>query len=161
MAIKGEITNLINKANNQNQSDNVSQGNNDSTPTMENSPVLVEEDMGEGQEGLSHRGPKKSGGATARRSSSTTLRRASMASFRGHRRKLLDKEVTASKTKQGSEFSEQGKVKWNVYGEYAKASNLLPWPSMLCRLLGLKPLKSVSCKILHSLSSWACHFEIS
>lgn len=136
MAMKGEITSLVNKANNQNQSDNISQGNDSSTPTMKNSPVLVEEDMGKGQEGLGYFGPKMSGGTTARRPSTITLRRASLASFRGHRGKLLDKEVAVNKTKQGSEFSAQGKVKWNVYGEYAKASNLLAVAIYAMTLMG-------------------------
>jgi ABC-type multidrug transport system ATPase subunit len=158
MAMNGEITNLINKANNQNQ--NVSQGN-DSTPTMKNSPGLVKGDMGgEGQEKLGHLGPKKSGGATARRSSTTTLRRASMASFRGHRGKLLDKEVAAGKTKLGSEFSEQGRVKWNVYSEYAKASNLFGVAIYALTLMGAQTAEIGTLQILHSLSLWACHFEI-
>lgn len=136
MAMKGEITSLVNKANNQNQTDNISQGNDSSTPTMKNSPVLVEEDMGKGQEGLGYFGPKMSGGATARRPSTITLRRASLASFRGHRGKLLDTEVAVNKTKQGSEFSEQGKVKWNVCGEYAKASNLFAVAIYAMTLMG-------------------------
>jgi hypothetical protein len=48
----------------------------------------------------------------------------------------LDKEVAASKTKQGSEFSEQGKVKWNIYGEYAKASNLFAVAIYVMTLMG-------------------------
>jgi len=136
MAMKGEITSLVNKVNNQNQTHNISQGNDSSTPTMKNSPVLVEEDMGKGQEGLGYFGPKMSGGATARRPSTITLRRASLASFRGHRGKLLDTEVAVNKTKQGSEFSEQGKVKWNVYGEYAKTSNLFAVAIYAMTLMG-------------------------
>jgi ABC-type multidrug transport system fused ATPase/permease subunit len=129
MAMKGEITNLIDKANNQSQSDNVRQGGSGSAITMKSSPVLAEE-------GLSRHSPKKSGGATPRRSSTTTLRRASMASFRGHRRKLLDKEAAGSKTKEDSEFSDQGKVKWNVYGEYAKASNIFAVAIYAMTLMG-------------------------
>jgi ABC-type multidrug transport system ATPase subunit len=136
MAMKGEITNLIQKANNQDQSENVSQANNDSTTTVKNSPVLMEGDTGKGKERLGHIGPKKTEDTTARRSSTTTLRRASMASFRGHRRKLLDKEVAAGKTNQGREFSEKGNVKWNVYGEYAKASNLFAVAIYVITLIG-------------------------
>ena len=52
----------------------------------------------------------------------TTLRRASLASF--HRGKLSAKatdEERARLTGQKKEHMEQGKVKWNVYNEYAKA----------------------------------------
>jgi hypothetical protein len=42
-----------------------------------------------------------------------TLRRASAASFRGSRGKIRDEEEPQLKSKQGKEFSEQGKVKWN------------------------------------------------
>lgn len=56
-----------------------------------------------------------------RRESTVTLRRASEASVHG-RKKLYDVE-TQKKTTQLKEFSEQGKVKWDVYREYAKMSN--------------------------------------
>ncbi|KAK3379821.1 P-loop containing nucleoside triphosphate hydrolase protein [Lasiosphaeria ovina] len=59
-----------------------------------------------------------------RADSMVTLRRASTASFKGPRAKFYDEENPA-KTKQGKEHSEQGKVKWSVYAEYAKASNLV------------------------------------
>lgn len=54
-----------------------------------------------------------------------SLRRASAASFgKNDRKRLLDVENTPKRTAQAKEFSEKGKVKWSVYGEYAKASNL-------------------------------------
>ncbi|KAH6849996.1 ABC transporter type 1, transmembrane domain-containing protein [Chaetomium sp. MPI-CAGE-AT-0009] len=59
-----------------------------------------------------------------RTGSMTTLRRASAASFKGPRGKLHDEE-NPSKTRQAKEHLEQGKVKWSVYGEYAKANNLV------------------------------------
>ena len=65
--------------------------------------------------------------STNRRFSSATLRRASAASVSKRRRKVADEEngVTGiRKTTQQKEFSEQGKVKWSVYIEYAKAANL-------------------------------------
>jgi hypothetical protein len=70
--------------------------------------------------------PIKTGaGAKPRSSSMATLRRASTASFRGPRGKLTDEEIGgSSKTKQAKEHLEQGKVKWSVYGEYAKMNNL-------------------------------------
>ncbi|KAM3473295.1 hypothetical protein MY5147_004840 [Beauveria neobassiana] len=61
-----------------------------------------------------------------RSGSLATLRRASTASFRGPRGKLTDEEVTPSRrTLQKKEFVEQGKVKWSVYGEYAKENNAI------------------------------------
>ena len=56
-----------------------------------------------------------------------SLRRASSASFHGPRGKLLDEETggrrSDSKPK-SKEHVEQGKVRWDVYFEYAKAANL-------------------------------------
>ncbi|PKS10337.1 hypothetical protein jhhlp_002088 [Lomentospora prolificans] len=54
-----------------------------------------------------------------------TLRRPSAASFKGPRGKLTDEEVAGSRTKQAKEHSEQGKVKWDVYIQYAKDNNLV------------------------------------
>jgi hypothetical protein len=42
----------------------------------------------------------------------------------------------AGKTNQGREFSEKGNVKWNVYGEYAKASNLFAVAIYVITLIG-------------------------
>ena len=56
--------------------------------------------------------------------SSLSLRRASSTSFRGPRGTVTDDEETGNKTTQNQEVSEQGKVKWSVYAEYAKTSNL-------------------------------------
>lgn len=57
-----------------------------------------------------------------RRGSSHTLRRSSTASFRLPNFNV-DSEDTR-KSKHGKEGMEQGKVKWSVYIEYAKASNM-------------------------------------
>jgi ABC-type multidrug transport system ATPase subunit len=67
-----------------------------------------------------------SAGRRSRRSSAVTLRRASMASARGPRWKHSDEEEAKNGVKktQTKEATEHGKVKWQVYGEYAKASNL-------------------------------------
>lgn len=59
------------------------------------------------------------------KSDNTSLRRASMASSSSPRRTGVDEESQSHlKTQQNKEFSEQGKVKWSVYAEYAKTSNL-------------------------------------
>lgn len=84
------------------------------------------EELAEAEEDVPELVPIKAGatGNKPRTSSMATLRRASTASFRGPRGKLTDEEVTSSRTKQKGEFVEQGKVKWSVYGEYAKMNNL-------------------------------------
>jgi ABC-type multidrug transport system fused ATPase/permease subunit len=68
--------------------------------------------------------PIKSHGDTRRRTSTVTLRRASTATWQGPRRKLGDEE-NVLKSKQTQEIAQQGKVKWGVYGEYAKNSNVV------------------------------------
>ncbi|KAF8463649.1 putative ABC metal ion transporter [Kalaharituber pfeilii] len=79
------------------------------------------------------------GGASAlkssRRYSTVTLRRASAASFHKGRTKIADEE-NGKRTTQLKEFSEKGKVKWSVYGEYAKASNLWGVAIYLITLIG-------------------------
>lgn len=59
-----------------------------------------------------------------RRQDFAELRRASTVSMKRPHGKLLDEESAIVRTRQLKEHSEQGKVKWSVYGEYAKASNL-------------------------------------
>lgn len=87
------------------------------------------DEMEEAQEGLASlqaiRPGPRSGKPKKRKNSFATLRRASTASFRGPRGKLTDEEVANSKTRQAKEHVEQGKVKWSVYGEYAKMNDPL------------------------------------
>ncbi|XDG00923.1 hypothetical protein ABKA04_000538 [Annulohypoxylon sp. FPYF3050] len=88
------------------------------------------EEIEEAQEGIAELAPIKTGPSTdsaaqRRTGSMSTLRRASAASFRGPRGKLNDEEEPSSKTRQAKEHLEQGKVKWDVYVEYAKTSNLV------------------------------------
>merc|ERR1711977_228712 len=83
-----------------------------------------EDEIEEAQERLTQLQPIRPGGSGVkkRKGSAGTLRRASTASFKGPRGKLRDEE-DGHKNK-NKEFSEQGKVKWDVYAEYAKTSNL-------------------------------------
>ncbi|KAI0532895.1 metal resistance protein YCF1 [Xylaria digitata] len=86
------------------------------------------EEIEEAQERLVELAPIKIGASSSahnRRGSMATLRRASAASFRGPRGKLGDEEDPSAKTRQTKEHLEQGKVKWDVYLEYAKTSNLV------------------------------------
>ena len=57
--------------------------------------------------------PEGDAAGKGRAMSVATLRRASAASFRGPRGKLVDEETGGSRTKQAKEHSEQGKVKWD------------------------------------------------
>jgi ATP-binding cassette subfamily C (CFTR/MRP) protein 1 len=62
---------------------------------------------------------------TAAKTRRTSLRRASHASLTRDRRKIRDEEARPERrTMVTKEHSEQGKVKWSVYGEYAKACNI-------------------------------------
>lgn len=147
MAMKGEIANLIRTSQNQDQSEADSNRTSESIMSDEDSTVYGgspadvedEEDQAEAeaaQENAAHLAPLRPGGGTARRVSNNTLRRASTASFKGPRGKLTDEEGGGLKSKQTKEFSEQGKVKWSVYGEYAKTSNLAAVAIYLILLLG-------------------------
>lgn len=88
-----------------------------------------DEEMEQAQEDLASlqaiRPGPRSGAPKPRTDSFATLRRASTASFRGPRGKLTDEEAAPSKTRQAKEHQEQGKVKWSVYGEYAKMNDPL------------------------------------
>jgi ABC-type multidrug transport system fused ATPase/permease subunit len=75
----------------------------------------------------------KSRGSMDRQCSSTNLRRASAASFKGPRGITHDEEGAGPRTAQNKEHSEQGKVKWNVYAEYAKWVPL--YPGSVCKRL--------------------------
>lgn len=147
MAMKGEIANLIRTANNESEytedeshddsspsSDATVYGTGDSSEVEEIDQIEPEE-ADEAQPMLA---PIRSGPRTTqRKSSNLTLRRASTASFRGPRGKVTDEEAGDNlKSKQTKEFSEQGKVKWNVYAEYAKTSNLGAVAIYLVMLLG-------------------------
>jgi ATP-binding cassette subfamily C (CFTR/MRP) protein 1 len=146
MAMKGEIAQLIRTSQNEDQSEADSNRNSDSVVSDEESTVYggspiddEDEDQVEAeaaQEGAARLAPLKPGGGNARKYSSNTLRRASTASFKGPRGKLTDEEGGGTKSKQNKEFSEQGKVKWSVYGEYAKTSNLAAVAIYLLLLMG-------------------------
>ncbi|KAL2016276.1 hypothetical protein VTK56DRAFT_3904 [Thermocarpiscus australiensis] len=133
MATKGLVFDLIKSAG-QNGS---GQGSLIGTPTgsdSETSTVIEapsnsqeKEELEEAQEGLGTLQAIRPGPGTSSRprsGSMATLRRPSTASFKGPRGKLHDEENVTSRTKQAKEHSEQGKVKWSVYGEYAKVNNL-------------------------------------
>ena len=145
IAMRGEVSNLIRTASNEEEDRSTTSEENStetSSPGSEESTTVVgtgnsEEEADEAQEGLGQLTPIRPGGASAvRKASDTTLRRASTTSFKGPRGKINDEEGAGIKSRQSKEFSEQGKVKWNVYGEYAKTSNLIAVGIYMITLLG-------------------------
>ncbi|KAL8667629.1 MAG: hypothetical protein Q9202_000484 [Teloschistes flavicans] len=134
IAMRGEVANLMKTANNEEaESSSPSEGSSSkatSSPDSEDSATVIgtgngeEEERDELQEGIGELAPiRAGGGGSGRKSSFNTLRRASTASFKGPHGKPEDEEL--GKTTQSKEIGEQGKVKWDVYGEYAKTSNLI------------------------------------
>ncbi|KAK3717789.1 ATP-binding cassette glutathione S-conjugate transporter ycf1 [Vermiconidia calcicola] len=149
-AMKGEIAQLIKTASSeeseQSEDDKTSDspstesetvyGNETPAEDVEEEEALEEE---EAQEDVGYLAPiKPNGGGPLRKGSSVTLRRASTASFRGPRGKTTDEEENkvVLKSKQSKETSEQGKVKRDIYLEYAKASNLPAVAVYLVMLVG-------------------------
>lgn len=136
MAMKGEIASLIRTANNEEEENfsttpegdegsiNTSEAEDSTAVTTDASSEV--EGLDEMQEGLSQL-TSTPGGAVGDNYEVTeeTLRRASTISFKGHHGRVKDEEADGAKSRQNKEFTEQGKVKWNVYGEYAKTSNLV------------------------------------
>ncbi|KAJ4350561.1 ATP-binding cassette glutathione S-conjugate transporter ycf1 [Ascochyta clinopodiicola] len=143
MAMKGEIASLIKTSQNEDQNEDSAPS--DSVTSDEESTVYGgspasdedqdREEVEAAQEGASHLAPLRTTNGTARKHSFATLRRASTASFKGPRGKTSDEE-NGLKSKQSKEFSEQGKVKWSVYAEYAKTSNLVAVAIYLALLAG-------------------------
>ena len=131
MAMKGEIANLVKTSSNDEEDSSspssaskLSDDTEASVPVVENSAIF---DDGDAEEALATVGSFeaiRTGTARTRKSSFNTLRRVSTASFHGPRGSVADEEGIAITSKQSKESSEQGKVKWSVYGEYAKTSNL-------------------------------------
>jgi ATP-binding cassette, subfamily C (CFTR/MRP), member 1 len=132
MAMRGEVANLIRSSTKDDESSS------EAGPATEGedsdaSTALVDYDVDdeveteereEAEQRVHGLVPIHSGRVTARKTSYNTLRRASTASYHGPVGKLSDEE-DGLKTKQTKEVSEQGKVKWSVYTEYAKQSNLV------------------------------------
>ncbi|GAB1197901.1 hypothetical protein APSETT444_007206 [Aspergillus pseudonomiae] len=139
LAMKGEVANLIrttmNDSDDDNSSDNglASPESSDSTTIIDNADSDELSDTDEAEQEIGSLLPIRSG--ANRRTSTVTLRRASTVSWKGPRRKLGDEE-NVLKSKQTQETSQQGKVKWSVYMEYAKNSNIVAVCFYLATLLG-------------------------
>ncbi|KXT17553.1 hypothetical protein AC579_6187 [Pseudocercospora musae] len=149
MAMKGEVANLIRtssseeqNADDESRTSGVGSPYSESTVYIPDSPEDPEEEA-EAEDGLTQMAPIRptgSGPIATRKNSNMTLRRASTVSFRGPRGKVTDEEENKGKlkTRQSKEFSEQGKVKWDVYKEYAINSNLWAVAIFLVTLIGAK-----------------------
>ncbi|KAI8964119.1 ABC transporter type 1, transmembrane domain-containing protein [Daldinia sp. FL1419] len=133
VAMKGGIADLVKSTGQESgtaSSSSSPEGSRSETSTyIEPDNSQDKEEIEEAQEGIAELAPIKTGPSTSstaqnRRGSLSTLRRASAASFKGPRGKLSDEEDPNYKTKQAKEHLEQGKVKWDVYLEYAKTSNI-------------------------------------
>lgn len=167
-AMKGDIAQLIKTASsNDDEADDLASESpsTDSMTVYENATPEDIEEQQEAEESIGHLEPiRAGGGAVLRKDSNLTLRRASTVSFNGPRGKLSDEEdnkVTsctlnhdntmidvfqaAMKTRQTKEFSEQGKVKKDIYIEYAKASNLGAVCVYLVMLLGAQSAQIGTC----------------
>lgn len=145
IAMKGEVANLVRTANNEEEEGPTTPQDDDSsinTSDAKDSTIVTTnassqvEDLDEMREGLSQLTPAPGGAISGSyQVTEETLRRASTASFKGHHGRVTDEEADGVKSRQSKEFSEQGKVKWNVYGEYAKTSNLVAVGIYLVMLL--------------------------
>jgi ATP-binding cassette subfamily C (CFTR/MRP) protein 1 len=131
---KGLVADLLKTAgqDSNNASSSSSGAGSETSTFIEPETAEEKEEIEEAQERVPEMVPIKAGGQAMtdkpkpRTSSMATLRRASTASFRGPRGKLTDEEIAgSSRTRQAKEFVEQGKVKWDVYLEYAKENNLI------------------------------------
>lgn len=140
VAMKGAVAEMLKTAGQDsgNGSGASSSGSSSETSTViEPESSQTKEELEEIQEQVPEMVPIKTGPSMQikpRTGSMATLRRASSASFRGPRGKLTDEELSG-RTKQQREFVEQGKVKWSVYGEYAKENNLYAVAVYLVTLL--------------------------
>ena len=148
MAMKGEISNLIKTASNE-ESHSEDDSKESRSPHSDESQTVYDtdsnpdndEEVAEVQEGGTVLAPIRTSGGPARRVSGLSLRRASTASFHGPHGKLTDEEGGNLKSKQTKEVAEQGKVRWSVYAEYAKTSNLIAVAIYLLTLTGAQTLQ--------------------
>ncbi|RKF62208.1 Metal resistance protein YCF1 [Erysiphe neolycopersici] len=122
MAMKGEISSLIMKAGNQDQARESSEISSSisSTTTLGASAIKSSDPESSNQQSNLQSVDSR---FRRRKGSKSSLGNASIASIKAHRQKTHDEEA-GGKTKQLEESMERGKVKTDVYLEYAKTSNL-------------------------------------
>ena len=149
IAMKGDVAQLIKTMSqkdsqaDEEQEEDTSEVDSESSDSVET--ALDDEEREEAEEGIAQLQPIRPNGHTAQRQmSNLTLRRASTSSFRAPQGKVTGDEEDNKdnlKTHQSKEFSEQGKVKWDVYKEYASNSNLFAVTIYLTFLIGSKILE--------------------
>ena len=138
LAMKGEIANLVKSVSKDEDEDtsgasspSVEESRDSSSAESDDRTTLLdpgdkeEEGPGAMVDTSTQLVPIKTNASATSRFTSHTLRKASTASFKGPLGKLTDEETAPTKSRQNKEHSEQGKVKWDVYFEYAKMNNLL------------------------------------
>ncbi|KAH8651800.1 P-loop containing nucleoside triphosphate hydrolase protein [Ilyonectria robusta] len=111
----GDFVSLIGHANNSNQIVT------ESTTTR---PSYAEEGTTNNQQQLGHDKTSKATGMLTPGQSSAVDGNTSIPANIDPRRIILDVEAAISKPKRCKELTQQGSVKWKVYGDYAKASSL-------------------------------------
>lgn len=114
-ATGGDFISLIGEVNNPSQTVQ------ESTTT---SSVSVEEGITHGQQEPGHFSTSKTTGRLTPGQSPVVEGRASISGSINPGRKILDVEASISTPKRHKELTQQGSVKWKVYGDYAKASSL-------------------------------------
>jgi len=168
LARRGEVFNLVKTAGKDSSSgevtpDEASEASDTESPISDESRTAVgtnpvsDDEIEQTQEGQTELAPINPAGSSKmnRHHSMATLRRASTATFAGPRGKVLDDDGEGGlKTKQTKEHSEQGKVKWDVYFEYAKASNLGAVSIYMVALVGARTVEIIGNLWL---KSWAEH----
>lgn len=154
LAMKGEVANLIKTANNddadaddtsspsvEESKDSSSRSSDDTFTDLGPGNKDEEEEKDQVFDGNGPLVPIISAKDSSRRYSTTTLRRASTASFKRPHGKLTDEEASTSKSRQSKEVTEQGKVKWDVYLEYAKTNNVAAVAIYLLALIGAQSVQ--------------------
>ncbi|OBT92685.1 hypothetical protein VE01_09685 [Pseudogymnoascus verrucosus] len=141
IAMKGDIANLIKSVSTQaaNEVESSYDSTSESSTVVDRTTNDEDQDAAEeAQERLTTLQPIRSSPSKVKRraGSDGTLRRASAATMRDTRGKIRDEEEPTTRTRQTKEFAEQGKVKWNVYKEYAKTANLVAVAIYLITLVG-------------------------
>ncbi|KAJ5319183.1 hypothetical protein MYU51_013685 [Penicillium brevicompactum] len=162
MAMKGEIANLVRTTVVDSDDEGTASGSED-LASLESSvtTTIVQNGGSSDSEEAEQPGdliPIRTGGGGAngearRRTSTVTLRRASTVSWQGPRRKLGDEE-NVLKSKQTQETAQQGKVKWGVYGQYAKDSNIMAVGFYLFAMLAAQTAQVVGNFWLKSWTEW-------
>lgn len=168
-AMRGMVADMLRTAGQESGSSASGSSSGDASETstvIEPDSSQTKEEIEESQERVPEMAPIKTGASVvdkARSSSMATLRRASTASFRGPRGKLTDEEIAGNtRSRQTKEFVEQGKVKWSVYGEYARENNLFAVALYVFTLLAAQTANmgesdqpvAVMCLSANNMSRW-------